>query len=426
MFKFLRQLGRLVKLAVYLILNFDASRIMQVMRNLARSSNKASVDERLSQKIYIKIISEEISAHKKKFVESVEIQKAVFILGPQPSEETGIANFNMRLCSELSAQNFVYVSDSNTPLFEQKDGVNLISLLFFRELLNDFALVDLIISLGNSDHFKFYRKFILEMFDSVSGSVAVYIHDTVIDNTDVNLHELALLCARYPKRFLIFNSDHARKLCLGDLVCPHVVLFHPVFRPHEATNFIIPQLDTTTLKIGVFGYIGGHKCIEEFLVAVKKFNRPVIIVFAGYNVITWLAYRKLVSTSKLKVLGCQPRSSGELMAVMSKVDVAVQLRKGSTGESSGVLSQLFTLRVPCVISDVPQNSVYEDGAVMIQNDRLNSDLEACCERAIERLGDPNEIRSKLSSHEWMVKYLDYVSCHAAKVPEDLEIRLIEC
>ena len=70
----------------------------------------------------------------------------------------------------------------------------------------------------------------------------------------------------------------------------------------------------------------------------------------------------------------EPESTSDLLTLMRNVSVAVQLRKFSNGESSGIVPQLLSLDVPCIVSNIGSFVDFGKAVSNVDNDFTVEDL----------------------------------------------------
>lgn len=158
---------------------------------------------------------------------------------------------------------------------------------------------------------------------------------------------------------LIVNSFACRELVeavLGSLADRWTidVAFLPVVPADWGTT--LPPQDPATpgprpLRVGSFGLAGDTKRLDLLAAAVTILGRrrAVKLVIAG-----WEARRYCRRTGLDRVAGIEVYDfpdDATLTATMRSVDVAVQLRSPTFGESSGVVSQLLALGRPVVVTE---------------------------------------------------------------------------
>jgi glycosyltransferase involved in cell wall biosynthesis len=153
---------------------------------------------------------------------------------------------------------------------------------------------------------------------------------------------------------LIVNSAACRDLVLAALgpraaAWPVEVAFLPI-EPRVAAARS-PAGDGT-LRIGSFGHAGDPKRLECVVRAVDLLarSRPVRLLIAGWQAGRYCRRTGIDRHRHVEVLDAP--DDGRLDEAMRRVDVAVQLRTPSFGESSGVVNQLLAIGTPLVTSRI--------------------------------------------------------------------------
>lgn len=138
------------------------------------------------------------------------------------------------------------------------------------------------------------------------------------------------------------------------------------------------------LRIGSFGMAGDTKRLDVLAraVAILQRRRPVHLLIAGWEAAR--GCRRLgLAAAHLEILDGPDDDS--LLAAMRSVDVAVQLRSPTFGESSGVVNQLVALGTPLVVTG--EGSFAElpsDIASFVAADCPPADLATAIEAAATR------------------------------------------
>jgi glycosyltransferase involved in cell wall biosynthesis len=153
---------------------------------------------------------------------------------------------------------------------------------------------------------------------------------------------------------VIVNSTACRDLvrdALGSLADHWTidVAFHPVVPTMPPAGRRVA--DDGVLRIGTFGVGGDGKRLECVArsVAVIARRRPARLVIAGWDVATYCRRTGIASLRHVEVH--DGPGDGRMLELMAGVDVAVQLRDTTHGESSGAVAQLLALGAPLVVTD---------------------------------------------------------------------------
>jgi glycosyltransferase involved in cell wall biosynthesis len=203
---------------------------------------------------------------------------------------------------------------------------------------------------------------------------------------------------------LLVNSIACRDLIRGSLgplgeTLPIDVLHLPVdtdLEPSPALFRPAPPIDAP-LRIGSFGMAGDTKRLDILAraVATLRRRRPVQLVIAGWE--ARRGCRRLgLAAAGLEIL--DGPDDAALLAAMRGVDVAVQLRSPTFGESSGVVNQLVALGTPLVVTG--EGSFAElpgDAALFVAADCPPADLAAAIETAAARRLTPERHREILAA-----------------------------
>jgi len=175
-------------------------------------------------------------------------------------------------------------------------------------------------------------------------------------------------------RFLV-NSKTAADLVLNDLPAERrervkvEQLFHPTFPLEPGIAEALEQKQPGgPFVVGTFGGADHSKRSEVVVEAVKNMRdrgEPVELRIAGYrarnfvdlffggNVPDW-------------VHASEPPTERELQTEMAKCDIAIQLRKESLGESSGVVPTLLGMGIPTVVSPIGAFREYGDAVLYFE------------------------------------------------------------
>lgn len=150
-------------------------------------------------------------------------------------------------------------------------------------------------------------------------------------------------------------------LFVNSLACRELVLhalggeaegweIHPLFLPVAPPA--VPPRETASgeLKVGFFGVPAENKQPDKVLEAfeVLRKTRPARLLLAGWGVSGFAEAHRIQGRDDITCL--ESPADAELFEAMASVDVAVQLRVPSLGESSGVVGQLLALGKPIVVT----------------------------------------------------------------------------
>ena len=215
---------------------------------------------------------------------------------------------------------------------------------------------------------------------------------------------LQLLVERGEFDGLLVNSAACRDLVRAVLgpradALPIDVLHLPVdatLEPSRAVGRPQPQRDGPVC-VGSFGMAGDTKRLDVLARAVTSLRRrrPVTLVIAGWE--ARRGCRRLgLATDGLEILDSPDDNA--LLAAMQGVDVAVQLRSPTFGESSGVVNQLLALGTPLVVTGAGSFAeLPADIASVVAADCSPAELAAAIEAAAARRVSPARHREILAA-----------------------------
>ncbi|RYZ90442.1 MAG: glycosyltransferase family 1 protein [Proteobacteria bacterium] len=188
---------------------------------------------------------------------------------------------------------------------------------------------------------------------------------------------MRLLMPRRGKFSLIVNSAYAARLVSDDIGLagnPEVRrMFHPVIKAPLTTD---TKTERASLRVGTFGHINSFKGMKVLFHAVKLISasRSVTLVVAGPNVYELETDLAELRNHGVTVEARSNLSEFELLGAMASVDVAVQLRPYSYGESSGVVSHLIALGKRLVVSEHGSFAEYGDAVFFVDRFPLPEEL----------------------------------------------------
>lgn len=338
-----------------------------------------------------------------------------------PPDETGIANFSFEHLAVFPEPIAVFtpVRDvsryfHNMAVLAQKTSSNVsvhpISSLLALNALWDFEKI--IVVVGNSHHNLEACKQIRHLASvGMARKIVCYLHDPCCLNivqcsrSLSNDQMVSLMAKVYPEKAevksyaaswqlhaalveqdimgiralydsgahsFIVNSQFAAELVQGDLTAEQRAnvtintLFHPVF----AQNLVSEYGDekSTLRTIGTFGFASEAKGTDVLIDAVARLNaqgEETRLIVSGYGAsrfITAIFGSKIPSWLHHN----EPETERELQLDMQKCDLAVQLRRHSLGESSGVVPTLIGMAIPTVVSPVGAFQEYGDAVSYFQ------------------------------------------------------------
>jgi glycosyltransferase involved in cell wall biosynthesis len=204
---------------------------------------------------------------------------------------------------------------------------------------------------------------------------------------------LRLLVERGELDGLIVNSVACRDLlvqAVGGLAdaLPIEVVHLPISDTAGEHGGPDPGRERTTageLRIGSFGLAGDTKRLDVLARALTllRGRRPARLLIAGWEARTYCRRTGIDAVAGVEVSDAPDDDA--LAATMHAVDLAVQLRAPTFGESSGVVNQLLAIGTPLVVSD--EGSFAElpaDVATFVAADCNPAELAAAIEAAAGR------------------------------------------
>jgi len=158
---------------------------------------------------------------------------------------------------------------------------------------------------------------------------------------------------------IIVNSACCEELVRRDLGTDFSGRILRLFLPIPAYK-APPERKSGPLRVGHFGGIGTGKGVPLLLEALRRIraDRAAILVLAGYDARRWAKRHGLAQEDWVEVLDAP--SEEMLLEAMGSVDVAVQLRPVTHGESSGVVSHLLGLGRNVIVTGIDAFLDYGD------------------------------------------------------------------
>ncbi len=197
------------------------------------------------------------------------------------------------------------------------------------------------------------------------------------------------------------NSSAARKLAETDLgtVTPIVIkeIFLPVptIKVEHYNNF-----DEDFIRIGSFGLPNEGKDTPKIIKAVQKLvakGLKIKLIIAGYLAEDFFKNNYTTVPDFIEIHDSPDEK--ELFRLMGSIDLAIQLRKKSLGESSGVVPQLLTLKKNVIVTRIGSFVDYGEAVRMVE-DSLNADeLATVINDELLHIGGRNaDIDNYLNTH----------------------------
>lgn len=344
------------------------------------------------------------------------------VLSVSPYDKTGVSNFNVKLFSSSFCEvdyfcHFNSDIDYDAALFSENEN------LFFYDIGSVFTAIKtkkysgIIVVLANSDHNVLPAIFLDRILALGIKNISLYIHDVVLFNVAKKLYDykskeflvdvegqlppsvfnkykssleagdygilvendmsgLDMILDNRAVDHVFVNSSHAKSLI--EKTDPYLsgkisTLFHPVFDAFRVRN----KLDCEDLVIGTFGVPGDDK-LTEFIfnafLAISATNSNAKLIIAGYGVYKFFSSIAIPKAVSKAIVLAEPESSDDLLDLMSQVTVAIQLRKLSNGESSGIVPQLLALDVPCIVSRIGSFTDFDGVVHFMEREASMEDL----------------------------------------------------
>ncbi|BDU75310.1 hypothetical protein METESE_02680 [Mesoterricola sediminis] len=253
--------------------------------------------------------------------------------------------------------------------------------------LHDAQLVRLWTARFGSDPFRI-RRFYREHYpDRTFGLMDLYMPQDAESATPRGIRPLVALTA---PDLLVVNNAFCADLVRRDLdgwggAPPIRQLFHPIpARPNGV------QQPPRRRRVGHFGAIGNGKRIEVLLEAMGQVTaqEPATLVLAGYEVGRFAHRHGLDRLPWIEIHDSPP--DDRLTALMESVDVGVQMRSQTQGESSGVVAQLLSLGRPVIVSRTGGFAELGDAVTMVDPEAGPREVAEALEAALR---DPHDAKA---------------------------------
>ncbi len=167
-------------------------------------------------------------------------------------------------------------------------------------------------------------------------------------------------------RKFIVNSHAARDILIdncGDKIEHIEVLYHPVFDLDP--GFTAPAPSAAALTIGTYGCPSHMKHTDMVLKAcdlLVKDGLDLRLIVSGYEAEVF-ADRYFHGRIPTWIDVSHAETEAEFQTEMAKCDIALQLRKRNTGESSGVIPTLLRMGKTVITSDIGAFGDYGDAVL---------------------------------------------------------------
>ncbi|MCR1346997.1 DUF4214 domain-containing protein [Acidithiobacillus ferrooxidans] len=374
----------------------------------------------------------------------------ILVISMGPFEKTGVAHFNTRLFSSgiCEVDYFCHFSKPidywASQLYEREGCFNIYDLSTVFYALKQKSYECVIVVLANSDH-NTQAAIYLDRLLSFSFDIYLYIHDVVLLNlaskflqysghdyisefkksipsVQAEKYEGSIRSGDY--RVLVANGVLGLEFILRDRMVKGIFVnsnhakdliqqFHPKYR-NVITVLYIPVFDEFEVRnrtsredlvIGTFGVPGDDKLTLHVIEAFSRLKRNIPnskLVLAGYGAKMFVDnLYNLPDEVKISILSFEPETADELRLLMREVDIAVQLRKSSNGESSGVVPQLLSVDCPCLVSRVGSFEDFSGVVSFVEQDASVDNIS----QALSKMAVNDQIGSNAR--------MEYVISHSA-------------
>ncbi len=206
-------------------------------------------------------------------------------------------------------------------------------------------------------------------------------------------HWLRFLAERAELDGVIVNSAACRDLIratLGSLADRWTidVAFNPVVNSGVTISGVTAKDEI--LHVGSFGLAGDMKRLDLVAEAVTILgrHRPVRLIIAGWEARRYCRRAGIIGKASVDVID----SPGDeaLREAMRGIDVAVQLRSRTFGESSGVVNQVLALGRPLVVTDAGSFAELPDSlATRVSPDCSAAELAGAIDGRVSKPIDPS-------------------------------------
>lgn len=313
--------------------------------------------------------------------------RSVAFIGPLPPSSTGIATYNQNLLHKLvgRGENSWFTPDGIVPVLgtypveplsslsirwpefstfvyslgNSYHHINTVKALDERPgivWLHDVFLGGLALNIATQmmpdDPWTYLRK----MMDSYSMRSSV--NNSIINNYAENLIGFARPIMKNARSFIV-HSEHAKGLLirdLGGLQDGRTIDVVPYPLEDLSDNVASEENDNDCITIGLLGFMAPVRAPEAVIDAASILNleeKPVKVRIVGKCSEDYLELLSRRAAQGNIILECTGFvSDREFLAEISKLDVVVQVRLRSNGESSATVAQAIGLNVP-VVSNIP-------------------------------------------------------------------------
>lgn len=361
-----------------------------------RAKSGARFDWATVAKKFIDVLDSELVQHRRvelrpdrsslNSTPSTKTRAKLAVVGPMPPAETGIAGYNRKLFPILAktADVSMFIAEGGMPLIGTEKAYPISALLAARnnfdeviyvlgnshhhintlEVLNrrpgvvwlhDIRLLYLAYSYGakleSGDSWKYLKRCLREYYGTPDAFSLAGLQNLEKVNQSGILFARPLL--QNATGFVV-HSENAREMLvkdLGDYLGGRTIEVVPLAIDDLSARIERPV--SHAVKVGLIGYMAPVRAPEKAISAVARFSeltaRPAEVRIVGRSDESYLQYLAKYAAN----LGVRLTSTGFLddtayLSEIKSLDVALQLRERSNGESSATVAECIALGVPVV------------------------------------------------------------------------------
>ena len=363
----------------------------------------------------------------------------IAIFGVLPPEKTGIANYNAKTFG-INNNFHVFSNFINTNnYFEAQSYIknnfqnNFIPIEYYNKFKSKYLYNKKIFVIGNSFHNLIYYKyavlendkknsylylhevnlmyFIADILEKDLNTILVYIEKSykqvykqVRDIKDFNkivkilnknhIYGIEILISCTNITNIIINNDKAKELIEKEYHYNNinrklniVKMFHPIEKIEALKLKKLDILNDNYIYIGSFGVINKYKNIDIIIDAINilndEYNKNIRLVLAGFNITHFI--KSLDENKSKNIVYFDSPTLDDLLSLMSSVNLAIQFRKHSFGESSGIISQLLGISQKIILT---KDFMYYKDAKNIRGVESNISSQELAKIILEELDIP--------------------------------------
>jgi glycosyltransferase involved in cell wall biosynthesis len=235
-------------------------------------------------------------------------------------------------------------------------------------------------SRGYAEYISSLEKRILPLKDVANDGAPWLVHAAAIKNDIFGVRALTQIGVR---KFIV-NSQAAEDMIIKELgedvkFVQVKKIYHPAFEPCAEAHVIKDERKSTEriiTTIGTFGGAGYSKHTDVVLEICQKLrskNSNIELIIAGYGSEKYLNEHFMGNIPQW-VHHFQPKTDEGMQQLMARCDLALQLRRESLGESSGVVPLLLKLEVPTIVSGIGAFLEYEDAVTVAPENTVEAIL----------------------------------------------------